>query len=72
MGSQLKKLRRVASLPATTIRVIGYGAPGTIKVTYANGGPPPGVYPIEALGLTISGQPPITHVHVVSREAARG
>lgn len=71
MSSLTRRLRRRLHQFAPALKVTGYGAPGVVKVELA--GTPPGLYPVEALGLTFAGaEPPITHVQVMQRGVGRG
>ncbi len=78
MGSLGRRLRRLdrrqrsGLLGAPEIRVVGYGAPGVVKVEFSHGGPSPGVYAAADLGLVIHGSPPFTHLHVLERGAGHG
>lgn len=52
------------------MRVVGFGAPGVIKVTHPT--LPPGRYTLAQAGLQVHGDPALTHVEVVPPEAAHG
>lgn len=75
MASLLRRLRKLpTNAPASpAIRVIGYGAPGVIRVELSDENIAPGLYPLEAIGMRVIGAvPPITHVEVLSSGADHG